>query len=714
MNGINHHERSTGLDHLLFGAAYYPEQWDEQTRAQDVVRMRDARFNCVRMGEFAWARLEPEQDRFDFSLFDEQIELLGAAGIRTMMGTPSAAPPAWLTAAHPELLRVDREGRRMAHGSRQHACYNSPVFRERTAAAVRELASHYRSNTNVVGWQVDNEFFCHFRECYCDSCRSGFRAFLKKRYSSVETLNDAWGTDFWSQRYASFDQIDPPMPSRPTYENPAQVLDFQLFHNDALLRFLKIQVDILRGTNPEWWITHNFVLAGMDYTSMTAELDFAGFDFYPMFDSATDRPSSGAAALDKVRSFSGNFIVPELQSGPAAQGSYRQEEPGPGQMRLFAYQALGRGADGILHFRFRTARAGAEMGWEGLIGHDNRAAARFEEVCREGRELEQLSPLLTGTTLSPEIGILLDYGVTELSHRPVTYGLPSPVECGEIIHRTFYDAGYSVGYVNPVDSFASFKLLVLAAWPVIPPGLLERLSTYVQLGGTLIVTARTGIKDEHGNMLDTTPPGPLAPLAGIRVTSATRISDDQSEQNEFVLAPGDEAVRARTPASMIPRVRASRWLECLEPIPGADRLEESGEVDLLGRWTEPPMEGLPAFTLNRVGMGRVIYLGTFPDGRNLRPLLFPLAGEASLVPLVPSLTRGIEVSVRSNSEASYYFVLNHTPKELSQRGLPAGEIIVGPPPERRTSLGNGTLELVLDGYDVAVIRVERRGEGGPP
>ncbi len=542
--------------------------------------MREAGFNCVRMGEFAWSLIEPAPGSFDFGFFDEQIETLGAAGIRTILGTPTAAPPVWLARQYPDVLRVDADGRRMAHGSRQHACYGSPRFRERAALVVHALAAHYRENENVMGWQIDNEYFCHFQDCYCDSCRAGFRRFLEKKYGSPEVLNDAWGTAFWSQTYSSFAQIDPPLPARPTHENPAASIDYRLFLNASLVEFQHGQVELLRAANSAWWITHNFVLIGMDYLALTAELDFAGFDYYPLFAAPSDRAAVGAAALDTVRSFGGNFIVPELQSGPAGQADFQQDTPHPGQTRLFAYQAVGRGADGILHFRFRTARSGSEQSWGGILGDEN--LARFEEVCREGQEFARIGPLLRGSTISPEIGILVDFGLPELSHRPVTLGLPSPVECGKTIHRTFYNAGYAVGFVNSFDSFSSFKLLVLPAWPIIDSDLLERLSTYVQLGGTLLMTARTGIKDIHGNMLAEAPPGPLRRLAGIRVSSATRVNYPDLFPNEISLGLGDG--NAPKLASTIPPLRQCLWLECLTP--------ENDSTDVLGRWTRAA--GLPS------------------------------------------------------------------------------------------------------------------------
>ncbi|HUX13294.1 MAG TPA: beta-galactosidase [Spirochaetia bacterium] len=691
----NHHQRGTGLEYFLFGSDYYPEQWDAATRSGDIDRMREAGFNCVRMGESGWSLIESAPGRFDFRFFDEQIDALGAAGIRTILGTPTAAPPIWLSQLYPEVLRVDVEGRRMAHGSRQHACYSSPRFRERSVIVVRALAEHYRENANVVGWQLDNAYSLHDRECFCDSCRERFRRFLEKKYGSPEELNRAWGTAFWSQTYSAFAQIDPPFPARPAQENPAASLDYRLFLNASLVEFQHAQVELLRAANPAWWVTHNFVLSGMDYLALTAELDFAGFSYYPLFAAPPHRGALGAAALDTVRSFDGNFILPELQSGPAGRGDYRQDTPHPGQTRLFAYQAVGRGADGILHFRFRTARSGAEQSWGGILGDEN--GARFEEVCREGREFARLGPLLRGSTISPEIGILVDYGLPELSHRPVTLGLPSPAECGWTIHRTFYDAGYSVGFVNPLDSFSSFKLLVLPAWPIIEPDLFERLSTYVQLGGTLLVTARTGIKDVHSNMLAEAPPGPLSRLAGIRVSSATRINYPDLFPNEIRFGLND--ADAPEIASMIPGVRQSLWLECLSP--------EDDSTDVLGRWTEPPVAERPALTLHRFGLGKVRYVGTFPDARNFKPLLFPLAGEANLVPFVSSLTPGIEISVRENNDNSFYFVLNHTPVETLQRGLPGGELIIGPPKVQATRQPSGTLDLMLSGYDVAVIQIEK-------
>ena len=232
------HQRPTKLTQFLFGADYYPEHWTEADRRDDPQRMAAAGVNVVRMAEFAWDRIEPAPGRFDFSLFDQTIERLAEKGIRTILCTPTATPPRWLTCGHDDWMRVDEQGRPMSHGSRQHTCTNNPDFRAESRRITQAMANHYRHNPAVIGWQTDNELFCHISLCYCGTCQKAFQQWLARRYETPHKLNAAWGTAFWAQTYDSFDQVPLSFPSgRPTHANPSHELDHYRFLSDGLIDF---------------------------------------------------------------------------------------------------------------------------------------------------------------------------------------------------------------------------------------------------------------------------------------------------------------------------------------------------------------------------------------------------------------------------------------------------------------------------------------------
>lgn len=668
-----HHMRPTNLKRFLFGAPYYPEHWGEAEWKDDPSRMAAAHFNVVRMGEFAWDRMEPAEGQYDFSFFDEHINRLGEKGVKTILCTPTATPPRWLTYRHPEVLRVDANGRRMQHGSRQHACHSSETFQAYSRKITRAMAEHYKDNPHVIGWQTDNEFFCHFSECYCDSCHAAFQRWLQRKYKTIDELNRRWGTAFWAMTFESFDQVTLPYPHRPTYNNPAQMLDYHRFLSDTLIEFQRQQVQILRSANPDWFITHNGFFRNIDYRKFVQDLDFFGVDIYPMFHTTQERPAATAFKLDATRSFGGNFIIPELQSGPGGQGDYLHTPPLPGQIRLFAYQAIGRGCDGILHFRWRTCRFGAEEYWVGILDHDNIPRRRYREIIQEGEEFERLGPQILGTVVKPDIGILYDTGDPEMGHQVLSHGLTSPAGNAKSIHAAWYKAGYNIGLVHPDDDLSGFKVVILPSWPIVTPELAAKLKSYVEQGGVLLITGRTGIKDEDNNVLSITPPGFLADLAGVKVEEGFRINEPEIYPNHFEF-------QGRV-------VNQNEWLERLEP--------QGAEV--LAAWKEGYHSGVPSVTGRRLGKGHCIYVGTFLDEKGMTAFIPFLSGLAGVTPFVADLPEGVEISVREGNGSKLWFVLNHRDSGVKVEGLPKGEELI------TESAIDGSVNL--DGFGIAVVKV---------
>jgi len=306
------HRRPGPFDKFWFGAAYYPEHWEERVRAKDAQRMADAGFNVVRMAEFAWDRMEPVEGRYEFAFFEKAIASLGEKGVHTILCTPTATPPRWLTKKHPETLRVDDKGLAMQHGSRQHCCHSNPVFRQYSRAITAAMASYFAKDANVIGWQTDNEIYCEFSECHCESCQKGFREYLRAKYETIDKLNRAWGTAFWALSFHSFEEVRTPLLGRPTSANPSQRLDYYRFLSHVAVAFQRDQIEILRAAQPKWFIMHNGLHSHVDYRGQfTKDLDVLGVDVYPMFTRDSRIGSTRQGRCRGTSSFRSSSQAPE-------------------------------------------------------------------------------------------------------------------------------------------------------------------------------------------------------------------------------------------------------------------------------------------------------------------------------------------------------------------------------------------------------------------
>jgi beta-galactosidase len=652
------HTDPTNLSTFLFGVPYYPEQWTEKDREHDPERMKSAGVNTVRMAEFAWDLMEPREGTFDFSHFDHHIERLAKVGIKTVLCTPTAAPPRWLTKQYPEVLRVDKDDKQMRHGSRQHASHCSARFRDFSKKITAAMANHYKENKNVVGWQTDNEFHCHFKDDYSHAAEAGFRTFLQSKYGNIAALNTAWGTAFWALTYDSIDDIELPYNDRPTHVNPTHYLDYQLFLSHAVTEFQHHQVQILRNANPNWWIFHNGFFGGIDYREFSKDLDFFAVDVYPYFCPQATRAAWAASVLDRTRSIAGNFIVPELQTGPGGQGHYLHTTPPPGHMRLMAWQCVARGADGILHFRWRSARFGAEEYWCGVLDHDNKPRARYEEFSQEGAEFARLGSVIIGTTVHPQIAVCYDTGLIEMAHNPIHHGLPSPGYAGEVIWKAFWEGNFSVGYVHPLDDLSRIKLLFVPSMAVITPEIATALTQFVTNGGHLVITARTGQRNANSQVISETFPGLLATLVGATVEGWTRVNENAAQ---FIHDP--ETGSFEWDGLGIER---SLWMETLEV----------NTARVVAKWTVGRFARTPAVTKNSVGKGSCWYVGTYLDETSASVFAEKLTREIGLSPLLPEATEpvpdSIEVCVRESEHRKLLFVLNHAGEPVTIPQLPQG------------------------------------------
>lgn len=664
---VPRHQRPSKLRRFLFGVPYYPEHWKLHERVNDAAMMAAAGVNVVRMAEFAWDRIEPRPGTFDFSIFDETIETLSLAGIDTILCTPTATPPRWMTLAHPEWLREDASGVRMMHGSRQHVCTNNQAFRAESERITRAMAEHWRDNPNVIGWQTDNEFFCHISECFCPSCVQGFQRWLRDRYGDISSLNEAWGAAFWAQTYGDFPEIIPPRQARPTFPNPSAQLDWFRFLSDAIGDFQRGQVSVLRTVQPRWWITHNGTFQHIDYWKFSECLDFLGVDVYPGF--AVEKPTDywwAAVKNEEARSASGSYIIPEQQAGAGGQSPYLHSTPDPGQMRLWAWQAVAHGADGILHFRWRTCRFGAEIYWNGVLDHDNVPRRRYRELGQEGAEFARLGGKILGTALSVRVGVLIENDQDE-AHCSLPMGLPSPDEQRRVILSELLRRKIASGFVNARDSFEGLDVIIMPGFVLMDDDLAARLQDFVKHGGLLIASARTATRHRNNHVSELTPPGFLNDLFGVNIEEFGKISpgaiDLQDNHGSAVSAGSAYEILALYGAKALAVWDTARWLA-----PHA-------------------ASGLPGISHHSCGAGAAIYIGTYFSTDNSNGLIGLCLQHSEQQPLAIA-PDDVEVTCRYGAGRRLYFLLNHSGREVSVGSLPSGEeLITGQPCEGKWELG---------------------------
>lgn len=699
--------RTLNLDDFLLGVPHYPEHVDESYWQRDAERMKELGFNTVRMGEFAWHIWEPFEDKFDFDLFDRAIEVLGKAGINTVLCTPTATPPRWLTHNYPEVLRVDRNGRRASHGSRQHCDTTSPVLRHHSRRITKAMAEHYKDNPYVIGWQTDNELNTTVSESFSDSAALAFRNFLRHKYQTIDDLNFAWGGHFWATAYDNFDQVVLPMPMAPSYLSPGHVQDYHRFLAVATATFQHDQVKILRETNSDWFIFHNLGnLTDIDFRGQFGQdLDFIGFDIYPMLYDEFRRTGGHAATqalqMDLCRSYSGNFIVPEQASGLGSQPAFTTMTPEPGEMRRMALSSVARGADGLMFFRWRPAHFGAEIYWMGILDHDDVPRRRYEEARHFASDINKIKSKLLGTSVQIDIGIAgADFDNQE-AHKTYPIGLPSPVEDAVHLHRFAYQNGYATGFVHPEDDLSRLKVYYIPHWVMWDNAWTPKLRSFVEAGGTVIVGAMTGTRDRNNHIIREQAPGAqLSELTGVRVEEFGRV----------VAAGGQGLFQRNAPdAGMYvpPQVLPSSSSERSYKMQIGNReataehlyetIEIADDVKVLGSWSDRSLAGKPMLTERNVGQGRAIYLATYLTPEVVELLVSTVIAQSGAEPLVEDLPSGVEVSLRTAEDRRLLFVINTTSESRSFKALPAGQDLL------TDSAVSGATELA--GYGCLVIEL---------
>lgn len=505
------------MNMIWFGGDYNPEQWPESTWLEDFELMKTAGVNLVSLGIFSWSYLEPREGEFEFDWLDRVMDGLHAAGVQVDLATATAAPPPWLTHKYSEVLPVTEDGVVLSVGSRQQYCPSSSTYRRLAKRLTAKIIERYASHPALAMWHVNNEYGCHVSRCYCDVSAAAFRGWLETRYGSIEKLNLAWGTAFWSQRYSSFEEIYPPR-AAPTFRNPTQLLDFDRFSSDELLSLYQTEADLARIATPEIPITTNFMgfFKGVDYWSWAQHVDIVSNDSYP---DPVDpmSPAYGAMTHDLMRSLrQGEPWLLMEQSASAVTWRERNSPKLPGQMRAWSMQALARGAEGILFFQWRQSTSGAEKFLTGMLPHGGKETRVFKEVSALGNELALLGDL-SGSRVDAKVAIVFEWDSWWALEQNAVPAKLSYVDGIFAWYRSLYERNVVVDFVKADQDLSKYEAVIVPTLFAASTSALENLARYAASGKQLLVTYLTGITDESIRVSSTGYLGELQNTLGLSV-----------------------------------------------------------------------------------------------------------------------------------------------------------------------------------------------------
>ncbi len=616
------------------GVCYYPEHWPEDGWIDDARRMAEAGLSWVRIGEFAWSRLEPQPGQLDFAWLDRAIETLGQAGLKVILGTPTATPPRWMLTKHPDMLAVDENGHPRGFGSRRHYCFSHDGYLEDCRCIVTLLAERYGSNPHVVAWQTDNEYGCHDTAIsYSDAARRGFQDWCAQTYQSPDALNRAWGNVFWSMEYTDFSEIELPNLTV-TQPNPSHVLAFRRYSSDQVVRFNRAQAEILRR-HSQAPLIHNYMcrVLSFDHFDVAADLDIASWDSYPLgylldrLDASEDdqerylrqgHPDAQAFHHDLYRSVGqGRLWVMEQQPGPVNWAGWNLA-PLDGMPRLWAWEAFAHGAEAVCYFRWRQAPFAQEQMHAGLLRPDGKDAPAIGEAAEVARELVEMPD---AGTAKAQVALVFDY--------PSSWAWDALPQGADFTYfglvfdtyKALRRAGLSVDILpSDVGTLEGYKLVFVPGLLALSNPLEKALKTF---SGTAVLGPRTNSKTE-----DFTIPTPMPPnLPSLDCTVAR--------------------VESLPPFSTVPLENGGEFIRWFEDLEGS--ADVSKKTD----------DGRPAM----MSSGKMHYLAGWPDEKAFDALVTDFCKSEGIATLV--LPEGLRV----RDTDTHRFMFNYAPEPVTFDGV---------------------------------------------
>lgn len=680
LTGIPNGSVFAGQRHILHGGDYNPDQWlhAPQVIDEDFRLMPIAGCNTFTLGVFAWCSLEPEEGRYEFAWLDAMMDRMANAGHGVILATPSGAWPGWLAHRYPEVRRVRRDGVRDPHDSRHNHCWTSPVYREKTLAMNKRLAERYGKHPALRMWHVSNEFS---GECLCPGCIDAFRGWLQNRYGTLEAINLAWWSTFWSRKFSDWSEIHPLIGNL-----DGCWLDWRRFVNFQMRDFYLWEAAPLRAASPNIPVTTNFMGLSKDhdYAAFADLVDVVTDDHYPMFDPLKDVPIERQAAQwamknDLFRCFKKNraWMLMEATPGwPQGSGPMRFKRPGAHQTEML--QAIGQGADGTCYFQWRKGRGGFEKLHGAVVDHTGGEATRvFRDVAALGALYEALAPVV-GTRCAPaSVALIFDSEVRWAFE--MSTGTPSANDAYLRValdhYQPFLEQGVAVDVIASDRDFDGYALLIAPQLWMLKPGVAERLRRFVENGGTVVATQCMATCDESNLCFTEGRPG-----AGLM-----EVFGVWEEEFEHLL-PGETRL-------IKPTTVGRSWLlgDDWSAAGAASRVQTRG-AEVLATYADSFYAGEPALTVNRFGSGHAFYQAARMSLEFQKTFYRSLSDRLGIVPVLPGeRPAGVSIHRRDGAESSYYFICNFT----------AAEHVL--------DLGSAGLRQAATGEPVSVLRLASMG-----
>jgi beta-galactosidase len=655
---------------FLHGGDYNPDQWTPDIWEADMRLMKAAHCNAMSVGIFAWSALEPAEGEFEFGWLDRVMDMIAENDGYVVLATPSGARPNWLARSYPEVLRVRPDRQRNLFGQRHNHCLTSPVYREKTALINSKLAERYKDHPALILWHLSNEYS---GACHCDMCRAAFRSWLQNKHGSLEALNAAWWTAFWSHTYTDWGQVDPPSEIGETSVHGLN-LDWKRFVTDQTIDFMRNEIAALRTHTPDVPVTTNFMgtFPGLNYWKMAPYLDVISWDSYPTWHSGDDVAQAAGVAFvhDINRSLKGGQPFMLMESVPSATNWVAAAKvKRPGMHVLSSLQAVAHGSDTVQYFQWRKSRGSSEKFHGAVVDHVGHENTRvFRDVADLGQKLEKLAEIV-GSTVRPDVAIIYDWESNWAVNdaQGPRRGDKGYLDACKRHYGAFWRRGIPVDIIDMDQDFSPYKLLIAPMLYMLRPGVDERIAEFVSNGGTLVTTYWSGIVDENDLVfLGGWPGGKLCEVTGIWAEEIDALYPQDS--NTIAVTPGNELGLTGT-------YTARDYCDLIH----------AEDTEVLATYQEDFYAGRPALTVNAYGDGHAYYITSNNDDRFLDDFYGGLAEKLSVLKsLNVTLPSGISAQLRSDGEHEFIFVMNFnaspTPLDLGDAtytDLLTGEVVTG-------------------------------------
>lgn len=621
----------------ILGSAWYPEQWPQSVWESDLKWMQEAHVQVLRIGEFAWSSMEPQEGVYDLNWLEAALNTAARYGMMVVLGTPTPTPPVWLTTKYPDTLNVNDAGVRAEHGNRQQFSFASHRYRKLAYKIVQQLAFRFGHHPAVIGWQLDNEI----QDVSFDpEAKAQFRTWLKERYTNIGALNDCWANKYWSMTYDDFDQI----PVHESDENPALLLDWRRFVSHTWKSYLNNQISAIREySDPRHFVTTNTMgwFTGFDAYVIHESLDMAAWDNY--VENETYDWVDTATRHDLTRGFKNkNFWVMECAPGFANWKSTNVSLR-KGLMRNMAWQSVAHGSDAVLYWQMRSAPNGQETYHATLLGADGTPVPGYYEIQQLGADFNRVSCAITGTSPCSEVAVIHDYESRWAINFQRHAEKFDPFEEMKAFYSPLRSQAQSVDIVSPAVDLTAYKLVVAPALNIVTDATAANLEAFVKNGGHLVLGPRSGMKNSYNGLQPARQPGPLVSLLGGRV-------------EQFY------ALNSKVPVyGTLGNGTASVWAELLRELsPETEALLHYGNSN---GW----LDNQPAVLTRKVGDGRITYVGAWLDNSLLNRLVHLWLQEKSIKPHIPEVPEDVEVCSRISGQRQVLILISHSYEKRTVR-----------------------------------------------